>query len=102
MYDQLSRIGKIELPEFHPILGSQKIQEYRNKLEFGCANKRWYTREEIAQLPPKKEGEEGNLKEGDELQTALEIQSWNNWLAKQTDYSTDFEEFDKEYQNIVD
>lgn len=46
--------------------------------------------------------QEGNLKEGDELQTALEIQSWNNWLAKQTDYSTDFEEFDKEYQNIID
>lgn len=46
--------------------------------------------------------QEGNLKEGEELQTALEIQSWNNWLAKQTDYSTDFEEFDKEYQNIVD
>lgn len=46
--------------------------------------------------------QEGNLKQGDELQTALEIQSWNNWLAKQTDYSTDFEEFDKEYQNIVD
>lgn len=46
--------------------------------------------------------QEGNLKEGDELQTALEIQSWNNWLAKQTDYSTDFEEFDKEYKNIVD
>lgn len=46
--------------------------------------------------------QEGNLKEGDELQTALEIQSWNNWLAKQTDYSTDFGEFDKEYQNIVD
>lgn len=45
--------------------------------------------------------QEGNLKEGDELQTALEIQSWNNWLAKQTDYSTDFDEFDKEYQNIV-
>lgn len=46
--------------------------------------------------------QEGNLKEGDELQTALEIQSWNNWLSKQTNYSTDFEEFDKEYQNIVD
>ena len=46
--------------------------------------------------------QEGNLKEGEELQTALEIQSWNNWLSKQIDYSTDFEEFDKEYQNIVD
>ena len=29
--DQLTRIGKIELPEFRPILGSVKTQEYRNK-----------------------------------------------------------------------
>ena len=48
--DQLSRIGKIELPEFRPILGSVKKQEYRNKLDFGCANKRWLTREDIATL----------------------------------------------------
>ena len=47
VYDQLSRIGKIELPEFHKILGSKKIFEYRNKLEFGCSNKRWLTAEEI-------------------------------------------------------
>lgn len=46
--DQLTRIGKIELPEFNPILGSEKIREYRNKLEFGCSNKRWLTREEVA------------------------------------------------------
>lgn len=45
--DQLTRIGKIELPEFRPILGSTKTKEYRNKLEFGCCNKRWMTREEI-------------------------------------------------------
>ena len=63
VYDQLSRIGKVELPEFMPILGSQKISEYRNKLEFGCANKRWYTKEEIAQMPPREEGTEGNLNE---------------------------------------
>ena len=61
VYDQLSRIGKVQLPEFEPILGSVKISEYRNKLEFGCANRRWYTKEEIAQLPPKVEGEESNL-----------------------------------------
>lgn len=63
VYDQLSRIGKVELPEFMPILGSQKISEYRNKLEFGCANKRWYTKEDIAQMPPREEGTEGNLNE---------------------------------------
>ena len=50
VFDQLSRIGKIELPEFRPILGSVKTQEYRNKLDFGCANKRWLTREDIATL----------------------------------------------------
>ena len=47
VYDQLTRIGKVELPEFHPILGSVKTQEYRNKLDFGCANKRWLTADEL-------------------------------------------------------
>ena len=52
VYEQLTRIGKVELPEFMPILGSQKTREYRNKLEFGCSNKRWMTREEIASGEP--------------------------------------------------
>ena len=63
VFDQLTRIGKVELPPFQPILGSVKTKEYRNKLEFGCANKRWYTKEEIAALSPKEEGQEGNLSE---------------------------------------
>lgn len=45
--DQLTRIGKIQLPEISPILGSVKTQEYRNKLEFGFSNKRWLTREQV-------------------------------------------------------
>ena len=52
VYDQLTRIGKVELPEFRPILGSVKIFEYRNKTEYGCASKRWYTRQELDVLPP--------------------------------------------------
>ena len=52
VFDQLTRIGKVELPEFRPILGSVKTQEYRNKLDFGCANKRYLTKEEIKSLPP--------------------------------------------------
>lgn len=52
VYEQLTRIGKVELPEFMPILGSRKIREYRDKLEFGCSNKRWMTREEIASGEP--------------------------------------------------
>ena len=51
VYDQLSRIGKVELPEFRPIMGSVHTKAYRNKLEFGCANKRWYTAEELQALP---------------------------------------------------
>lgn len=48
VYDQLRRIGKVELPEFNDILGSVKTYGYRNKLEFGCSNKRWLTPDEIA------------------------------------------------------
>ena len=39
--DNLTRIGKIELPEIRPILGSKHIYEYRNKLEFTCADRKW-------------------------------------------------------------
>ncbi len=52
VFDQLHRIGKIELPEFDPILGSARTQAYRNKLDFGCANKRYLTNDEIKNLPP--------------------------------------------------
>lgn len=45
--DQLERIGKIELPEIDPILGSQNIRYYRNKLDFAFSSKRWVTRAEI-------------------------------------------------------
>jgi len=48
VFDQLTRIGKVELPEFRPILGSVKTKEYRNKLDFGCSNRRYLTSEEIA------------------------------------------------------
>jgi len=51
VFDQLHRIGKVELPEFRTFLGSVKTQEYRNKLDFGCANKRYLTKEEITALP---------------------------------------------------
>ena len=50
--DQLHRIGKVELPPLRPIMGSVKATEYRNKLDFGCANKRYLTKEEIASLSP--------------------------------------------------
>ena len=47
--DQLVRIGHLNLPEVRPCLGSERTREYRNKLEFTFADKRWLTYEEIAQ-----------------------------------------------------
>jgi len=47
--DNLTRIGKIDLPEISPILGSEKTEFYRNKLEFTFSNKRWLTEEEVKQ-----------------------------------------------------
>jgi 23S rRNA (uracil1939-C5)-methyltransferase len=49
--DQLRRIGRIELPEISPILGSKKTIFYRNKLEFGFSNKRWLTQDEMGTEP---------------------------------------------------
>lgn len=49
VFDNLTRIGKIELPEFMPILGSKKTVFYRNKLEFTFSNKRWLTEDEVKQ-----------------------------------------------------
>lgn len=47
--DQLVRIGHLDIPEVMPCLGSAKTREYRNKLEFTFADKRWLTYEEIAE-----------------------------------------------------
>ena len=47
--DALTRIGKVELPDVMPILGSENTRAYRNKLEFTFSNKRWLTWEEVAQ-----------------------------------------------------
>lgn len=43
----LQRIGKIELPEFQPILGSEKQYFYRNKMEFSFSDNKWLTLEQI-------------------------------------------------------
>lgn len=43
----LVRIGKIELPEVLPIVGSADTIHYRNKLEFTFSNKRYLTNAEL-------------------------------------------------------
>ncbi len=46
----LKRIGKLELPEIRPILGSEKTTGYRNKLEYTFSSRRYLLKEELADL----------------------------------------------------
>ncbi len=48
VFNHLKRIGKVDLPEFEPILGSEKQFFYRNKMEFSFSDSRWLTDDEIA------------------------------------------------------
>ena len=48
--DNLTRIGKLQLPPISPILGSAKTYEYRNKLEFTFAEHKWLTTEQMCEL----------------------------------------------------
>lgn len=45
--DALTRIAKVDLPEISPILGSEKIWGYRNKMEYTFSNKKWRTWEDV-------------------------------------------------------
>lgn len=45
--DALQRIAKIPVPEINPILGSENIWEYRNKMEYTFSNKCWLTYEQM-------------------------------------------------------
>ncbi|WKS95720.1 23S rRNA (uracil(1939)-C(5))-methyltransferase RlmD [Riemerella columbina] len=47
--NNLKRIGGIENFETLPILGSEEVYFYRNKMEFSFSNARWLTAEEIAE-----------------------------------------------------
>lgn len=56
VYNHLKRIGKVELPDFEPILGSKKQFFYRNKMEFSFSDSRWITEKEIAENDTIKKG----------------------------------------------
>lgn len=45
--DHLERIGKVDTSGMLPIVGSEEIYFYRNKLEFSFSNQRWITQKEI-------------------------------------------------------
>lgn len=45
--DNLQRIGKVDASHCDPIIGSDEIYFYRNKLEFSFSNQRWLTENEL-------------------------------------------------------
>ncbi|MGS2761547.1 23S rRNA (uracil(1939)-C(5))-methyltransferase RlmD [Sinomicrobium sp. M5D2P9] len=45
--NNLTRLGKVDMPKPDTILGSAKQFFYRNKMEFSFSDSRWLTREEI-------------------------------------------------------
>ena len=47
----LKRIGKLDLPEIMPILGSERTTGYRNKLEYTFSNRRYLLKEELCRSP---------------------------------------------------
>ena len=53
VYDQLVRIGHLDIPEIQPIIPSEKTVYYRNKLEFTFSRRRWIeTSEDPENIPP--------------------------------------------------
>lgn len=45
--DAMTRIAKVDIPPINPILGSEEIWEYRNKMEYTFSNKMWLTFEQL-------------------------------------------------------
>lgn len=48
--ETLKRIGKVTLPTLLPIIGADKTNYYRNKIEYTFGNKRFLTKDEITDL----------------------------------------------------
>lgn len=51
VYDHLTRIAKIPLPTFEPIVGADTTRGYRNKIEFTFSNKKYIPKSDFKQLP---------------------------------------------------
>jgi 23S rRNA (uracil1939-C5)-methyltransferase len=47
VFDNLTRIGGLDLQRINPIIGSEDVLYYRNKLEYTFSDRRWLSREEI-------------------------------------------------------
>ena len=77
--DNLERLGGLTLPGIKPIVPSQKIKYYRNKLEFSFTSYRWYTKEE--------------------MDSEVAMAMYDSSIGKSEDYYSDDEDMDK-WSNI--
>ncbi len=48
--DAFRRIGKLDFPEIPEVIACEQTSFYRNKLEYTFSNKKWLTKEEMAEL----------------------------------------------------
>ena len=55
VWDQLVRLGHLDIPEISPIIGSDNTRYYRNKLEFTFSSRRWFGKDEDPSLLSEKE-----------------------------------------------
>ena len=81
VWDQLVRIGHLEVPEIAPILGSDRTTFYRNKLEFSFSAKRWILREEDPEAIPENDRAGLGFHVGKFFDKVLDIKEC--WLQKE-------------------
>ena len=80
VYDQLVRIGHLDVPEITPIVASDATTFYRNKLEYSFASKRWILKEEDAEAVPENDKMGLGFHVGKFFDKVLDIK--NCWLQK--------------------
>ncbi len=93
VWDQLVRLGHLDIPEISPIIGSDSTRYYRNKLEFTFSSRRWFGKGEDPELLSEKEQYGLGFHVGRFFDKVLDIR--HCWL--QRDPSNDIRNFIREY-----
>ena len=93
VWDQLVRIGHLDIPPISPIIGSDRTVFYRNKLEFSFSAKRWILREEDPESIPENDRAGLGFHVGKFFDKVLDIKQC--WLQK--DPSNDIRLFIRAY-----
>lgn len=81
VWDQLVRIGHLDIPPISPIIGSERTVSYRNKLEFSFSAKRWILREEDPDAIPENDRAGLGFHVGKFFDKVLDIK--HCWLQKE-------------------